>query len=295
MATGEPIDVRHVRRDDSMLDSLGQRRRRRVTDDPAARLLAALAADIDEEIVARRLRVGRLSSLPIPGDRGHSRLLAAAVQGNSLRRASRSAVVAAVAVAVLSISGVAAAVGGDALAPLKAVVSSVTGVDMPRGDDPAAASGAVERDLAGAEAAVSRGDINGALNMVAQAKARLPKVAAAAKDGLEDRLERIERRIAQHATDGPVSTVIVPPTPPPSVAVVPPPEVEPSPTPTEPETSPSPTPTAVEPTESPSPSPSTEPSDEPTPTPSPEDPGDDIGPIPPLSSTSSAGSAVDSE
>ncbi len=87
MATGEPIDVRDVGRDDSLLDSLGQRRHLGVTDDPAARLLAALAADVDEETVARRLRAGRLSSLPLPGDRGHPRLLAAAVQRHGLRHA----------------------------------------------------------------------------------------------------------------------------------------------------------------------------------------------------------------
>jgi len=304
MATGEPIDVRDVGRDDSLLDSLGQRRHLGVTDDPAARLLAALAADVDEETVARRLRAGRLSSLPLPGDRGHPRLLAAAVQRHGLRHASRSALVAVVAVGVLSISGVAAAMTGDALAPLKAVVSSVTGVDLPRGGDPGAASGAVERDLAGAEAALSHGDTTRARKMLVQAKQRLPTVPTDEKADLISRLNRIEQRINQREEGGPTSIVVVSATPTPSVAVAPPDAGEPTTAPTEPVTSPSPSaspspssspspePTAAEPTESPSPSPTPEASDEPTRSPIPDGTGGADGPTapkPPASSPADPG------
>jgi len=285
MATGEPIDVRHVRRDDSVLDSLGQHRRRRIAEDPAARLLAALAADVDEETVARRLRVGRLASLPLPGDLAPSRLLSAAVRRDRLRHASRSAVVAAVAVGVLSISGVAAAVTGGALAPLKAVVSTVTGVDLPRTEDPTAASGEVERDLATAEAAVTRGDIVGARKMVSQARLQLPDVAPDAKAGLLVRLHRIESRIkAREEGGGPAAPVVVTATPAPPPAVESP-KAEPTPAPTGSDPTPTPEPTAAEPTQSPTSTPSPAPSTEATPTPTPEGTQSDAGPTGPLSSS----------
>jgi hypothetical protein len=284
MATGDPIDVGHVRRDDSVLDSLGQRRRRRIAEDPAARLLAALAADVDEETVARRLRVGRLAALPLPSDRAPSRLLSGAARRGRLRHASRSAVVAAVAVGVLSISGVAAAVTGDALAPLKAVVSTVTGVDLPRAHDPSAASaasGAVERDLAFAEAAVTRGDILEAREMVIQARQQLPNVAPDLKAGLQKRLNRIVSRLEarEEAADAPV-VVKAPPSAPP---VDESPSAGPTPAPTGADPTPTPTPTAAVPTESPISTPSPEPSVVPTPTPTPDDTESDAGPTGPRS------------
>jgi outer membrane biosynthesis protein TonB len=268
MAAGEPIDVRNIGRDDSLLDSLGQRRGRRFTaDDPAARLLAALAADVDEVTVARRLRVGRLASLPLPAERVPARLLPAVRY--RLRRAARSVVVAALAAGLLSISGMAAAVTGDALAPVKAVVSTVTRVELPITGDSSVASGDVERDLAIAEAAITRGDLAGAREMVAQAREQLPDVAAEAKPGLLVRVEQVEARIATRAEAGPVSPVVVP-TPPPAVEASPVPEPPPSTT-AAPGPSPTPSPTAAEPTEQPTATPSPQPpTAEPTATPTPE-------------------------
>jgi hypothetical protein len=304
MTTDEPVDVRQFRRDDLVLDSLGKRRRTPVSEDPAARLLAALAADVDEQTVARRLRVGRLASLPLPSDCLPTRLLPTVVTRHArrhaghharhrLRRASRAAVVAAVAAGMLSTSGVAAALTGDALAPLRAVVSTVTGAGAPRPEDPAAVSGAVEQDLATAEAALGRGDIAIARRMLAQARQRLPGVAQQAKAVLLDRLRRIEERIEDRAQIGPAAPVVVPAMPVPT-HVPPTPAGDPVLPPAEPSASPSPEPTAAEPTDSPTstatPEPSSPPTSSPasTPTPSPEQ--TDPGAEPDIESGSESGS-----
>ena len=149
MSTGfdlpDDLDLAVVRRDDELLDEIARRepgfaQLGEIAGDPALTLLASLAADVDEgleqllaelafdidllETVAEPVHVPAqairaLSSIGPTGEPTRQTPRRAA------RHLGRVGVAAAVAAAVLSVSGVSAAVTGNALAPIQKVASTV--------------------------------------------------------------------------------------------------------------------------------------------------------------------------
>jgi hypothetical protein len=126
------LDLVAVQRDAALLDALSQRQLADVIDgrhdgDPVAGLLAALVADVDDGLPA-----GDVSPLIPEQSRRQPRqapvlTLAVPVVPLGRRHAARAIAALAVAAAVLSISGVAAAVSGDPLTPYKSVINVVRG------------------------------------------------------------------------------------------------------------------------------------------------------------------------
>jgi hypothetical protein len=124
------LDLVAVQRDSALLDALSQRLRldgMGHEEDPVVGLLAALALSVDDELPASDL------PMPIPEQSrrapGRAHVLALTVAAAPVRRrhAARAVAALAVAAAVLSISGVAAAVSGDPLTPYKSVINVVRG------------------------------------------------------------------------------------------------------------------------------------------------------------------------
>jgi hypothetical protein len=125
------LDLVAVQRDEALLDALSQRRRpvgigthRR---EPVVGLLAALVADVDDGLPVD----GVAPCIPEQSRRQPSpaRILTLAVPAAPVakRHAARAIAALAVAAAVLSAGGVAAAVSGDPLTPYKSVVNVVRG------------------------------------------------------------------------------------------------------------------------------------------------------------------------
>lgn len=137
------VDVLAVRADDELLDRIASRDPREPRD-PAIRLLAALAAEVDDGLVQRL-------ATAVTEPRG-------AVRG---RRTAHGAALALVLGATLSVGGVAAAVTGDPLAPYRAVEAA-----LPWGGDelPATAAdiGRLGKRLSRERSAIVHGEVSGA-------------------------------------------------------------------------------------------------------------------------------------
>jgi hypothetical protein len=149
------LDLLAVQADERLLTAVGGRRRVEVAD-PAITVLAALAREVD----ARPVPAGRLASLRLvgqPTDPG--------------RRANRRAALTGVAaaVAVLSIGGVAAAVGG---ARVSSVIKETVG-SVFNGDSRPSTADILSAKLGDATAAWERGDAQRAQQILEDIKAEM--------------------------------------------------------------------------------------------------------------------------
>ena len=149
------LDLLAVQADERLLTALGARRHVEVAD-PAIALLAALAREVD----ARPVPVSPLAGLRLVGQRtGAGRW--------ANRRAALTGVAAAV--AVLSIGGVAAAVGG---APVSSVIRDTVGSVFDGGSGPSTAD-LVSAKLGDANAALAGGDAQRAKEILEDIKAQV--------------------------------------------------------------------------------------------------------------------------
>lgn len=222
------LDLRAVRRDDELLDSLG-RRGAGDSGDPATLLLAALAVDIDHGLAellstplpeATRSSVGAAPSAaaaepdaadpdpdPVHGV-GAVELVdldAESHPTSPVRRRRRTVYGAAAALALgatFSVSGVAAAVTGDPFAPYRAV-----GGALSWGDDdlpPNAAQIAhLNKRLARARAAIAHGDVAGVQERIDALRAGLADLdlTDGQRAALERKLDRLEAAAARAGAD----------------------------------------------------------------------------------------------
>ncbi len=135
------LDLLAVQADERLLTAVGARRQVEVAD-PVIAVLSALAREVD----ARPIPTGRLAGLRLVGQ----------PTGAAGRRANRRAALTGVAaaVAVLSIGGVAAAVGGT---PVSSVIKDTVGSVFDRHSKPSTAD-LVTAKLDDARAALLRGD-----------------------------------------------------------------------------------------------------------------------------------------
>jgi hypothetical protein len=206
---GGGLDLLAVQRDDELLDLIGLRRGV-AGDDEATRLLAALAAEIDDALPVRTTPTADPGStrLPVADAPRHGRRLGAA----------------GVAAAVLlggsvAMSGAAAAVTGDPLAPYKTVghvvgsavgnVGSAVGGALSFGDDDlpeqAAPIAHLNKRLAGARAALAHGDTTEVRALVHQLTAVLATadLSEEQRAALQQRLDKLEDSLARAtAADG---------------------------------------------------------------------------------------------
>jgi hypothetical protein len=149
------LDLLAVQADERLLTALGARRHVEVAD-PAIALLAALAREVD----ARPVPASPLAGLRLVGQR-----MGAGRRAN--RRAALTGVAAAV--AVLTIGGVAAAVGG---APVSAVIKDTVGSVFDGGSGPSTAD-LVSAKLGDANAALAGGDAQRAKEILEDIKAQV--------------------------------------------------------------------------------------------------------------------------
>jgi hypothetical protein len=220
------LDLRAVRRDDELLDSLG-RRGPGDAGDPASLLLAALAVEVDHgiaEVLSTPLPDAAppvVAEAPSPAaeETGATHDVADDVQvvdlvdrdpeprdTPNLRRRRRTAYGAAAALALgatFSVSGVAAAVTGDPFAAYRAV-----GGALSWGDDdlpPNAAQIAhLNKRLARARAAIAHGDVAGVQERIDALRAGLDDLdlSDGQRAALERKLDRLEAAAARAAADG---------------------------------------------------------------------------------------------
>lgn len=134
----DSLDLVAVQRDAALLDALSQRVRPDGVDndtrhdaDPVAGLLAALVADVDDGLLGVVGSQAAPSLIPEQGRRhvhpATVLTLPVAVAPVGRRHVARAVAALVVAAAVLSVSGVAAAVSGDPLTPYKNVINVVRG------------------------------------------------------------------------------------------------------------------------------------------------------------------------
>lgn len=159
-AARDGMDMIAVQRDADALDALAQRRGPDVGDEEVRRLLAALAADVDDGlagVLTEEAASDDATVLELPRER---------------RVARRTLAGALVAAGLLSVSGVAAAVTGDPLAAYRGVYAAVVhGGDSTSSD--AGELAALHRRLAGARAAIAHGDLVAAQGVIADVRARI--------------------------------------------------------------------------------------------------------------------------
>ncbi len=194
------IDVVAVRRDDELLDALGARGAVPdfAADDPIAGLLAALAAEVDENLA------------PPVAFRGYQLVEYAP---RRRRVGSRTVVALGVAGALLSASGVAAAVTGDPLAPIRPIGKAIGDLKSPSKVTPAQ----VDRALDGADAALGRGDNKTAREKLRKAREKAKKLTGPEGEAARRRLAQLEAALAaQTPTPTPNATVPATPVPSPS-------------------------------------------------------------------------------
>ena len=149
------LDLLAVQADERLLTALGARRHVEVAD-PAIAVLAALAREVD----ARPIPASPLAGLRLVGQRT-----------GAGRRANRRAALTGVAaaVAVLSIGGVAAAVGG---APVSSVIKETVG-SVFGGDSGPSTADLVSAKLGDANAALARGDAQQAKEILEDINAQI--------------------------------------------------------------------------------------------------------------------------
>jgi hypothetical protein len=184
------VDLAAVARDAELMDRLAVRAPLTVDDD-VARLLASLAAEVDDGLdgLLAELEAPLLEQDKPTADFGTP----------SRRRAHglRATTVAIVVGATLSVSGVAAAVTGDPLAPYKGIVRAVTNAGAP---SPHASTTAKLNHLAtGTQAKIAHGDLDGARADIAALQAAIgdPSISHHDRALLEIRLRNLMRSLAR--------------------------------------------------------------------------------------------------
>jgi len=196
----DEIDVLAVQRDDELLDALGARATvpAFAADDPVAGLLAALATEVDDDLAPPTPFHG--FDIADAGGRPRSR-----------RIGTRTVVGLSLAGAVLSASGVAAAVTGDPLAPIRPIGKAIVELKPPAKVTP----GQVNQELDGADAALSRGDHKTAREKLRKAKEKAKKLSGPEAEAAKLRLAQLEAELAAQ-TPTPTPPASGPATPVPS-------------------------------------------------------------------------------
>ena len=191
------VDLAAVARDAELMDRLAVRAPLAVDDD-VARLLASLAAEVDDGLDSL---LAELEAPLLEQERSTADF------GTPTRRRAhglRATTVAIVVGATLSVSGVAAAVTGDPLAPYKGIVRAVTNAGAP---SPHASTTAKLNHLAtGTQAKISHGDLAGARADIAALQAAIgdPSISDHDKALLQIRLRNLMRSLARaEAARGP--------------------------------------------------------------------------------------------
>jgi hypothetical protein len=213
---GGGLDLIAVQRDDELLDLIGLRRAV-AGDDEVTRLLAALAAEVGDALPAQPTETSDLGSGPDTAP------LPAADAAGLGRRLGAAGVAAAVLLGgSVALSGAAAAVTGDPLAPYKTVghvvvgvgsavgsVGSAVGDALSFGDDDlpeqAAPIAHLNKRLAGARAALAHGDTTEVRALVDQLSAVLATdgLSEEQRAALQQRLDKLEDSLARAtAADG---------------------------------------------------------------------------------------------
>jgi hypothetical protein len=213
---GGGLDLIAVQRDDELLDLIGLRRAV-AGDDEVTRLLAALAAEVGDALPAQPTETSDLGSGPDTAP------LPAADAAGLGRRLGAAGVAAAVLLGgSVALSGAAAAVTGDPLAPYKTVghvvvgvgsavgsVGSAVGDALSFGDDDlpeqAAPIAHLNKRLAGARAALAHGDTTEVRALVDQLTAVLATedLSEEQRAALQQRLDKLEDSLARAtAADG---------------------------------------------------------------------------------------------
>jgi hypothetical protein len=191
------VDLAAVARDAELMDRLAVRAPLAVDDD-VARLLASLAAEVDEGLD------GLLAELEAPLIEQDDPTAAFGTPGRRRVHGLRATTVAIVVGATLSVSGVAAAVTGDPLAPYKGIVRAVTNAGAP---SPQASTTAKLNHLAtGTQAKIAHGDLAGARADIAALQAAIgdPSISDHDKALLQIRLRNLMRSLARaEAAGGP--------------------------------------------------------------------------------------------
>jgi len=208
-SSGGGLDLISVQRDDELLDLIGLRRAL-AEDDEVTRLLAALAAEVDDALPAQPTRTSDLGSVP------ESAPLPVADAPGLGRRFGTAGVAAAVLLGgSVALSGAAAAVTGDPLAPYKTVghavgsVGSAVGDALSFGDDDlpeqAAPIAHLNKRLAGARAALAHGNTTEVRALVDQLTALLATddLSEEQRAALQQRLDKLEDSLSRAtAADG---------------------------------------------------------------------------------------------
>ncbi len=195
MSRDEELDMGAVQRDEEIIEALAARRPVQA-DDAAVRLLAALVADVDEEAVP----AARTAPVLEPVARA-----VAERRRKALRRrlGGRGIVALTVCGALVSVSGVAAAVTGavttgDPLKPFKKVMSVVGGEE--RKPSTSASTDEIERKLREADEALHHGDRATAERKLREAREAvrdLPDPATEA--GAKKKVESLEKKLRGRA------------------------------------------------------------------------------------------------
>ncbi|HEX4699312.1 MAG TPA: hypothetical protein VH857_08145 [Actinomycetes bacterium] len=191
------VDLAAVARDAELMDRLAVRAPLAVDDD-VARLLASLAAEVDDGLDAL------LAEIEAPLLEQDDSTATVGTPGLRQAHGLRATTVAIVVGATLSVSGVAAAVTGDPLAPYKGIVRAVTNAGAP---SPHASTTAKLNHLAtGTQAKIAHGDLAGARTDIAALQAAIadPSISEHDKALLQTRLRNLMRSLA-NAEAGPNS------------------------------------------------------------------------------------------
>ena len=191
------VDLAAVARDAELMDRLAVRAPLAVDDD-VARLLGSLAAEVDDGLDAL------LAELEAPLLEQDDSTPAFGTPTRRRAHGLRATTVAIVVGATLSVSGVAAAVTGDPLAPYKGIVRAVTNAGAP---SPHASTTAKLNHLAnGTQAKISHGDLAGARADIAALQSAIgdPSISDHDRALLQIRLRNLMRSLAHaEAVGGP--------------------------------------------------------------------------------------------
>jgi len=190
------LDLLAVQADERLLTALGARRHVEVAD-PAIAVLAALAREVD----ARPIPASPLAGLRLVGQRT-----------GAGRRANRRAALTGVAaaVAVLSIGGVAAAVGG---APVSSVIKETVG-SVFGGDSGPSTADLVSAKLGDANAALARGDAQQAKEILEDINAQIEgSDPGELPPGLVEQVKQLESLVDAAELPPPAPAVTLSPSP----------------------------------------------------------------------------------
>jgi hypothetical protein len=190
------VDLAAVARDAELMDRLAVRSPV-AADDDVARLLSALAADVDHGLD------DLLAELEAPLLEQDDPIAYLATPARRRSRGLRVSTIAIVVGATLSVSGVAAAVTGDPFAPYKGIAHAITHAGAP---SPHASSTAKANNLAnGTRAKIAHGDLAGARADIAALQAAIadPSISAHDKALLQIKLRNLMRSLANAEAAGP--------------------------------------------------------------------------------------------